>query len=436
MQADGRLVQHIEHTGGTVAHRTGQLHPLALTGGKSGRGAVQRQVAKAQREQPCRCRLEGFADIAGHGPHLFRQTVRHTRHPIGKLHKSHLTSLVQRDAPQLWGTSRITQPGAAAVRADALPQELFHPLHALFILDLGEGVLHGIGGIEIGKIQLPGLIGIFVMIKNALFLRRAMENDILFPVGQVAEGHIGAHAHLPADIHHQRPHQALPRGHGTFVDRKRIVRHKGALVHGHHHAGTAAGAAGTLTVEGKFFSGKRAHAGTALRAEQRLFCRHGKAGFQPVAALRAGIAGKTGEHQAQTVQQFRAGTKGAADARHSGPLMQCQCSRNIQHFVHRCLCRLRHAAARIGGKCVQIPAGAFGVKHAQRKAGLARTGHARHTHDFAQRHIHIHVFQVVHPRAADPDMVDHLLFPPAVTASFLNSIQCQWHLPAPSRRAR
>ena len=35
----------------------------------------------------------------------------------------------------------------------------------------------------------------------------------------------------------------------------------------------------------------------------------------------------------------------------------------------------------------------------------------RHTHDFAQRHIHIHVFQVVHPRAADPDMVDHLLFP-------------------------
>ena len=258
----------------------GTLQALGFSAGKAGRFLAQSQVAKAQREQPCRCRLEGFADIAGHGPHLFRQTVRHTRHPIGKLHKSHLTSLVQRDAPQLWGTSRITQPGAAAVRADALPQELFHPLHALFILDLGEGVLHGIGGIEIGKIQLPGLIGIFVMIKNVLLLRRAMENDILFPVGQVAEGHIGAHAHLPADIHHQRPHQALPRGHGTFVDRKRIVRHKGALVHGHHHAGTAAGAAGTLTVEGKFFSGKRAHAGTALRAEQRLFCRHGKGSSQ------------------------------------------------------------------------------------------------------------------------------------------------------------
>ena len=34
VQADGRFVEHVEHAGGAVAHGAGQLHPLALTGGK------------------------------------------------------------------------------------------------------------------------------------------------------------------------------------------------------------------------------------------------------------------------------------------------------------------------------------------------------------------------------------------------------------------
>ena len=229
------------------------------------------------------------------------------------------------------------------------------------------------------------------MIKNVLFLRRAMENDILFPVGQVAEGHIGAHAHLPADIHHQRPHQALPRGHGTFVDRKRIVRHKGALVHGHHHAGTAAGAAGTLAVKGKLFRRRGVKAGPAFGADQLLPGGHGQGG-RKIMPVGAAVAGKAGIHQPQAVQQLGAGAKGAADARHSGPLMQCQCSRNIQHFVHRCLCRLRHAAARIGGKCVQIPARTFGIQHAQRQRRFAGTGYTRNADDFVQRHIDINIF--------------------------------------------
>ena len=44
VQADGRLVQHVEHAGGAVADRAGQLHALALTGGEGGRGAVQGEV--------------------------------------------------------------------------------------------------------------------------------------------------------------------------------------------------------------------------------------------------------------------------------------------------------------------------------------------------------------------------------------------------------
>ena len=40
VEADGGLVQHIEHPGGAVAHRPGQLHPLPLPGGEGGGGAV------------------------------------------------------------------------------------------------------------------------------------------------------------------------------------------------------------------------------------------------------------------------------------------------------------------------------------------------------------------------------------------------------------
>ena len=70
MQADGRLVQHIEHSGGAVAHRPGQLHPLPLPGGEGGGGAVQRQIAQSQVHQPFGHSLEGLADALRHGTHL------------------------------------------------------------------------------------------------------------------------------------------------------------------------------------------------------------------------------------------------------------------------------------------------------------------------------------------------------------------------------
>ena len=113
-----------------------------------------------------------------------------------------------------------------ARRTNVLFQELFYPLHAFFVLDLGQRILHSVGRIEIGKVQFPCLIGILVVIENVLFLRRTVEHDLLFLRGQVPEGHIGAHAHLPADVGHQRPHQAVPRGHGTLVDGQGIIRHQ------------------------------------------------------------------------------------------------------------------------------------------------------------------------------------------------------------------
>ena len=46
VQTDARLIEHIEHAGRAVAHGAGQLHPLALTGGKGRGRAVKRQITQ------------------------------------------------------------------------------------------------------------------------------------------------------------------------------------------------------------------------------------------------------------------------------------------------------------------------------------------------------------------------------------------------------
>ena len=48
-------------------------------------------------------------------------------------------------------------------------------------------------------------------------------------------------------------------------------------------------------------------------------------------------------------------------------LMQCQCSGNIQDFIHTGPGGLGHAAARIGGEGFEIAPGALSVEHAQCK---------------------------------------------------------------------
>ena len=68
-----------------------------------------------------------------------------------------------------------------AVGADLLLQKLFHPLHALFVLHLSQGVFHGVDGVEIGKIQLSRLIGVFRLCRKCVFSRRGRERRSPFP---------------------------------------------------------------------------------------------------------------------------------------------------------------------------------------------------------------------------------------------------------------
>ena len=124
--------------------------------------------------------------------------------------------------------------------------------------------------------------------------------------------------------------------------------------------------------------------------------------------VRAAMIGKAGKHQAQTVKQLGSRTKGTADARHTGALMQRQRSRNIQDLLHTGFGSLRHAAAGIGGERFQIAPGALGIQHAQGKGRLAGAGHACDAHDLSKRNVHINILQVVDLCSADQHFIDHI----------------------------
>ena len=300
VQPYGGLVQHVEHPGGAVAHRSSQLHPLALPGGQGRGGPIQAEVPQPQLQQPPGHRLEGLADALRHGAHLLGQGARHGFYPLYQLGKGHGAGLVQGDAPQLGGPGCLAETGAVAVGAGALHQELLHPLHALFVLHLGEGVLHRVDGVEIGEVQLAHLAGALVVVQDVLFHRRPVVDNVLFLLRQLPEGHVGAHAHLPAHVHHQRPHQGVPRGHGALLDGQGLVGHQGIQVHPPHNAGAPAGAASPLGVKGQLLRPRRVEGGAALRAGDGLFRRHrqGRGDGVPVGAA---VAGQPGEHQPQGV---------------------------------------------------------------------------------------------------------------------------------------
>ena len=107
--------------------------------------------------------------------------------------------------------------------------------------------------------------------------------------------------------------------------------------------------------------------------------------------------------------------------------MQGQRRRNIQRFIHLRSRRLRHPPPRVGGERLQIAARALGVEHAQRQRGLARSGHAGHADDLAQGDIHVYIFQIVYPRAADLNVIDHL---PILSPVLEKSRHCPPKFPA------
>ena len=147
----------------------------------------------------------------------------------------------------------------------------------------------------------------------------------------------------------------------------------------------------------------------ALRADQFLSCSYGECG-RKIMPVGTSVAGETGIHEPEAVEQLGSGAEGAADARHARTLVERKGSRHIQYLVHIRLCRLGHPPSGVGGEGVKISAGSFGVEYAQGKGRLAGAGDAGNAHDLSQGNINIYVFQIMDPGTADQHFIDHMPF--------------------------
>ena len=360
MQADGGLVQDVEHSGGAVADCACQLHPLALSGGKRRRSTVQRKIRKAKVHQTAGGILERLADALRHGPHGLRERRRHAFHPLDKLRERHLAGIRQIDPPQQRRPGGLGKTRAAALGADILLQELLHALHPRLVLDLGESVLDAVYGAVVGEVHLREAVRFLVLVDDMAFFGRAVIHDFLFLGGEVLERDIGPYTHLAGDILHQRPHQRAPGRNGSLVDGQAFVRDKGGLIHRTHYARAAAASAGAFAVECELLRAGGIHSLPADRAEDGLLGRHIQRRLQ-IMPVGTAVAGKAGEHQSEAVEKLRHRAKGAADARNARTLMQGERSGNIADVIGHCARRLRHPPPGVGRKGLQIAPGSLGI---------------------------------------------------------------------------
>ena len=249
VEPDRRLVQHVEHARRPVADGAGELDALALAGGERRARAIEREVSQPQLLKAAYGLVGLGADRVGHLAQLVRNEQRHPGNPGRKLVERHRRGIREVHAIDLGCARRGREARAATVRAHVLAEEPGHAREALLVLGLGERVLHRVDRIEVGEVQLGEALAILGLVEDVLLDGRAVEDDVALLGRELAERHVGAHAHRAADLLHEVPHETAPGQHRAVVDRDGLVRHERGLVDRAHHARALAGGAGAAAVE-------------------------------------------------------------------------------------------------------------------------------------------------------------------------------------------
>ena len=214
-----RLVQHVEHAGGAVAHGAGQLHALALAGGERGARAVERRGSPA----PARCSRRAVCSErrrtmeTRHGAQVVGQRLRH-----GSSTQAH----EPRRASSRHASARFMPAHQRAARAPAdrrVPwqsghgpsrQEAGHARQALLVLGLRQRVLHGVDGVVVGEVELGEGVALSSPCTGCgVFSAGPWKHDVAF-LGAVSSlnGTSSAHAHLAGTRRFMSvPHEAVPR---------------------------------------------------------------------------------------------------------------------------------------------------------------------------------------------------------------------------------
>ena len=119
------------------------------------------------------------------------------------------------------------------------------------------------------------------------------------------------------------------------------------------------------------------------------------------------MAARAAEEQAQAVQQLGRGAEGAAHTGYAGALVEREGGGNVEHLVDGSFACLREAAARVGGKRLEVAARPLGVENAQGKRALARAGHAGDGDESIERDVDVDVLEVVDACAMDLNARGH-----------------------------
>ena len=102
------------------------------------------------------------------------------------------------------------QSCAATVGAWSLLEKSSHALQTFLVLGFGERVLHRVYGVEVGEIEFGEIVAFLRLVKNMLFDGRPVEYDVTLFGRELAERHVGAHAHRAAHLLHKVPHERAP----------------------------------------------------------------------------------------------------------------------------------------------------------------------------------------------------------------------------------
>ena len=269
VQADGRLIQHVEDPGRPVAYGTGELHALALAVGQRRRRAVERQVGQAELHEAIH-RLGHLLDNdAGHGSYLIRNEAGDALDPLAQLREREARGLAQVDALDQRGAYTFPQARAVAGGACAGDEVFFHAGEGLLVFRLRQGVFDRGDRVEVGEVQLraTGLGGD----DDVAFLSGPLVDDRLLRIAQVPEGHVRAHAHFAGDVLHELPHEGPPRGNRALVNSEGFIGHEGCSVDDALDARPLTHRARTARVKCHLLRTETVEGVSTLRARERHF---------------------------------------------------------------------------------------------------------------------------------------------------------------------
>ena len=267
-------------------------------------------------------------------------------------------------------------------------------------------------------------------VEDMALLHGPVQHDFLLVVGEVAIGHVDAHAHFLGDLRHERPHELAPGSYRALFERERVIGDERRLVDFAHDARTSAGGAGARAVEGEVLGARTIERLVADRAFEWLFGSHVEAG-RHVMAVRTFVAAQAREHEAQVVEQFGGGSEGGMHPGRGRALAQRDGSRYVQDLIHLCACGLADAAARVSGKRLEIATTALRVQHAQGQRALSRSGYAGDADHLVQWDVDVDVLQVVD--ACTTHFDGGRLAKDDVTDAAGSVIVFVWHISSPSR---